>query len=347
QAGDPSSALPRGLAARTGVIELPHHPRTLPSRIQRNAVRLVRGVPPLWGRFAGFEDKVSKFVEGCSYDVAVIEHFWCAPYVEVLRRKAARVVMNLHNIESVLHSRYGQAEGGAARWAHRRFARAYQELEREWLPQFDLLLTASSEDALRLAGTNAVVYPNAVPHRPLTPAFDAARLPIVAFSGNMEYHPNVQAVRWFAREVWPRVKLARPDAEWILIGKNEHAIRPHIAGLAGVRCTGMVEDAVDELSRAALAVVPLLSGSGTRLKILEAWAAGTPVISTTIGAEGLGPAAGLPLELANHPGEFSAAIVRLLDAPARRATLAKAARRLYEESFTWEAAWKVLSGAGL
>src|SRR5690349_13396554 len=69
QAGDPSHALPAGLAARTSVIELPHHARTLPARIRRNAIRLARGVPPLWDRFAGFDEHVSKFVEGRVYDV--------------------------------------------------------------------------------------------------------------------------------------------------------------------------------------------------------------------------------------------------------------------------------------
>ncbi|HZO51779.1 MAG TPA: glycosyltransferase, partial [Bryobacteraceae bacterium] len=106
-------------------------------------------------------------------------------------------------------------------------------------------------------------------------------------------------------------------------------------------------DAVGELGQAAVAVVPLLSGSGTRLKILEAWAAGTPVVSTAVGAEGLGAAEQLPIEIAGNAGEFSATVLRLLRDPTRRAKLAIHGRRRYEESFTWEAAWKVLSGAGL
>jgi glycosyltransferase involved in cell wall biosynthesis len=346
-AGDPALALPEGLAARTGVIELPHHARTFSARIKRNVVRLARGVPPLWDRFAGFEDNMSKFIEGRSYEVAVLEHFWCAPYLRTVRRAANRVVMNLHNVESALHSRFGEAEGGAARWAHGRFAQAYERLEREWLPQFELLLAASEEDARRLNGMNVVVYPNSVPHYAQPVWAHGDRRPVVAFSGNMEYHPNVQAVRWFAREIWPHIRRACPEAEWVLIGKNEQAIRGLVAGIPGVRCTGMVDDAVGELGQAAVAVVPLLSGSGTRLKILEAWAAGTPVVSTAVGAEGLGAAEQLPIEIAGNAGEFSATVLRLLRDPTRRAKLAIHGRRRYEESFTWEAAWKVLSGAGL
>ena len=235
QAGDPARALPEGLVARAGVIELPYHARTHGARLSRNTVRLVRGVPPLWDRFAGFGEQVSRFVAGRSYETAVLEHFWCAPYEREVRGEARRVVMNLHNIESALHRRFGEAEGGMSRWANGRFATAYERLEREWLPRFDLLLAASEDDARRLRGMKAVVYPNAVPRQALPERGEQASRPIVAFSGNMEYHPNVQAVRWFAREIWPRVRKARPDAEWVLIGKNEQAVQGLVAGLGGVR----------------------------------------------------------------------------------------------------------------
>jgi len=353
-AGDPARALPAELAVRAGVIGLPRHARTLPARVKRNALRLVRGVPPLWDRFAGFEEQVSRFVHGRGYDIAVLEHFWCASYEPVVRPHARRVAINLHNIESALHSRFGRAEKGIARWAHGRFAAAYERLERKWLPRFDMLLVASENDANALSRPNVIVYPNAVPYRARLERHESHSRPVVAFSGNLEFHPNVQAVRWFAREIWPKVKVARPDAEWVLIGKNERAVRGIVEGLGGVRCTGMIEDAIEELARASVAVVPLRSGSGTRLKILEAWAAGTPVVSTRLGAEGLATtgsgvasAKDFPLALAEDAGEFSAAVVSLLSDSGKRLELGEAGRRRFEQSFTWDAAWKTLSAAGL
>lgn len=345
-AGDPAAALPPGLAARTAVITLPHHARTVTARLSRNASRLVRGVPPLWDRFRGFDGEVAEFVDGHAYDVAVVEHFWCAHYERILRPHARRLVLDLHNVESSLHRRFGAAEGGAMRWAHGRFARANEALEALWLPRFDLVLAPSEADAAQLPAGLVAVFPNTIPLHPASEPY-VARPPIVAFSGNLEYHPNVQAVRWFGHDIWPLIRRARPQAEWLLVGKNEHAVRPMLAGLAGVRCTGMVEDALAELARAAVAVVPLLSGSGTRLKILEAWAAGTPVVSTPLGAEGLGPAGALPLALASTPGEFAAAVLRLLDAPGEAAALAAAGRQCYEKSFTWESAGRVLTGLGI
>lgn len=348
-AGDPAAALPEGLVEKANVIGLPFHARTLPARLRRNGLRLLRGVPPLWDRFAGFDRDVSNCVEGRRYEVVVIEHLWCAHYERVLRPVAGRIMLNLHNVESALHRRFGAAEGGAARWAHERFARAYERIERHWLPRFDLVLAASEADALSLPSCKAAVYPNTLPHcaLPARAAPGTAAGGVLAFSGNMGYHPNVQAVRWFARDIWPRVRRAVPAAEWVLVGKNEHVVRDLVRGAEGVRCTGMVENAVAELARADVAVVPLLSGSGTRLKILEAWAAGTPVVSTRLGAEGLGEWDGLPVTLADNADEFSAKIVRLLCQPDEAAALGVAGRQRFERSFTWESAWKVLAGARL
>jgi glycosyltransferase involved in cell wall biosynthesis len=108
-----------------------------------------------------------------------------------------------------------------------------------------------------------------------------------------------------------------------------------------------VEDSVRELASARLAVVPVLSGSGTRTKIIEAWAAGIPVVSTTIGAEGLPGSPGEHLLIADSPDAFIAAIESVLDAPDISNRLAAAGRRLYEEQLTWQAAWKCLDATQL
>src|SRR5205814_366800 len=105
---------------------------------------------------------------------------------------------------------------------------------------------------------------------------------------------------------------------------------------------GQVEDAVRELARAKLAVVPLLVGSGTRVKILEAWAAGLPIVSTTVGAEGLPVCDGEHLLLADSAFAFTAAVSRLLACPSLGVKLGMAGRLLLEKEFTWEAAWRKL-----
>jgi glycosyltransferase involved in cell wall biosynthesis len=132
-----------------------------------------------------------------------------------------------------------------------------------------------------------------------------------------------------------------------LAGKNGDAVAGLLRRDPRIQVVGPVEDAVVELARASVAIVPLRAGSGTRFKILEAWAAGRPVVSTTIGAEGLCAVDGEHLLLADTPERFADAVSALLDSADLRGRLGRAGRRLYEERYTWEAAWASLVEAGL
>jgi glycosyltransferase involved in cell wall biosynthesis len=168
----------------------------------------------------------------------------------------------------------------------------------------------------------------------------------IVFSGNLEYHPNIEAVRWFAAEIWPLVHSQHSDLEWRLVGCNPHAVEGLVRGLPGARLIGPVEDALREIAAGSVAIVPLRSGSGTRFKILEAWAAGRAVVSTSIGAEGLDARDGEHLVIADTAEEFAEAVSRLLlDAPLR-ALLGAAGRELYLEKFTWPAVWSRLDEQG-
>jgi glycosyltransferase involved in cell wall biosynthesis len=123
------------------------------------------------------------------------------------------------------------------------------------------------------------------------------------------------------------------------VGRNQHAVRRFTDGDRRIELTGPVPDAVAELASAQVAVVPLLAGSGTRLKIMEAWAAGRAVVSTSLGAEGLDVRHGKHLLLADDPAGFAAAVSKLLESEELRGQLGAAGRALYERCYTWEAAW--------
>jgi glycosyltransferase involved in cell wall biosynthesis len=158
----------------------------------------------------------------------------------------------------------------------------------------------------------------------------------------MEYHPNQSAVRFFRREIWPQLRERWPKVIWRLIGKNPQAVRQFTTGDSRIEVQGQVDDAVRELARTRVAVVPILAGSGTRLKILEAWAAGLPVVSTPVGAEGLPVRDGENILLASSAGTFTEAVSRLLACKKLRSQLGMAGRLLLEKEFTWEAAWRKL-----
>ena len=189
-----------------------------------------------------------------------------------------------------------------------------------------------------------IVYPNALPE---IPAPHVPEENCIVFSGNLEYHPNVEAVRWFRTSTLAAFRERSPGLEWRLIGKNPEAVARWTSGDDRIRVIGPVEDAVTEIARAKLAVVPLLSGSGTRFKILEAWAAQRAVVSTPIGAAGLKASDGEHLLLAKDANAFADAVLRLLGDSALRANLGQAGHALYLDRYTWPRAWERLSEAGI
>ncbi|HLN03748.1 MAG TPA: glycosyltransferase family 4 protein [Bryobacteraceae bacterium] len=335
----PAAACPREIL----VLDLPRHRKDPISRAVRNAERMARAVPPLVDRFRGFAAPISAFLKGRRYDVAVIEHFWCAAYIEQIAPVSRKTVLNLHNIESVLHQRCATTENGAQAFAHHIFARAARDLEAHWLPLYNQVLTASAEDeiiARAIApGVDTSVYPNAIPFVP-RPA--GAEWEAVAFSGNLAYHPNIAAVRYFRREIWPAVREEWPALVWRLIGKNPSAVRRELNGDPRIEFSGPVANAVEQLAAAKVVIIPLLAGSGTRFKLLEAWAAGRAVVSTTIGAEGLPARHEENLLVADDAETFAEAVSRLLTNSGLRARLGETGRALFESEFTWAKAWQKL-----
>jgi polysaccharide biosynthesis protein PslH len=344
-APDPAAAVPPGKVDRADVIELPFHSKSAVSRAVRNAVRLARSRAPLLDRFSGFESQITSCLAGGRYEVACIEHFWCAPYADLLGSAAGRVIVDVYNVESQWHRSMAAAEGGALGWAHRRFAQASLESERYWLPRFDRILTTSCHDAKLVQAiapdARVTVYPNALPLIAQPPRPRRAE---IVFSGNLEYPPNVQAVHFFHREVWPALRARWPGLKWKILSRNPGSIGELAARDPQIQITGFVKDAVAVIAESQVAVVPLLAGSGTRIKILEAWAAATPVVSTTLGAEGLEFRDGEHLVLADDAQRFLEAVSRLLASPAEQATIGAAGRRIYEQRYTWQAAWETLAG---
>ena len=346
-APDPTGSLPRHLARDVRVLDLPLHSNAPFPRLARNAGRLFRGTPPLNDRFAGFASVVRDYLRDRHYDLAVIEHFWCAPYWDAIAPHARVMVLDMHNLESVLMSRLAETASWPAASAYRRFAKVSLELERRWLPRFSLLLAASDQDAARLRDiaphSRVCVYPNAIPG---VPAPNVSQEHVIAFSGNLEYHPNIDAVRYFHGRIWPLLRRRWPNLVWRLIGKNPEAVSRYVRGDPRIQFSGPVDNAVEALAAAQVAVVPLRAASGTRVKILEAWAAVRPVVSTTIGAEGLDARHGEHLLLAGTPEGFCEAVSSLLESAQLRERLGLGGRRLYEEQFTWQAAWARLAQAG-
>jgi glycosyltransferase involved in cell wall biosynthesis len=298
-------------------------------------------------RFSGFEGQLSELLAGQQYAAGVVEHFWCAPYVDILRRHCEDVWLDLHNVESVWHARLAGAENWLLRPVLKSFAAASRRMEHALLPQFSGILAPSETDlgavAAAAGAVPLTVYPNALPWiDPPARCEDDA----IIFTGNLEYAPNVTGVCWFNRHVWPWLRRWRPSLVWRIVGSNPRGIRRYIESDHRIQLIGPVENAIAEIARAKVAVVPVLAGSGTRFKIIEAWAAATPVVSTTIGAEGLGAEHGRNILIADSARDMRETIATLLRSDQLRATVGAAGRELYQERFTWESAWRALESSG-
>ena len=343
---DPARDFPQGLVRRVLTIPLRHHQRNLLAKAWRNGTRLLRGVPPLVDRFQGYERGVLEAIAGQQYEMAMFEHLWCAPLLPVIQPHTKQTCLNLHNIESTLFDTYSKSDPWPVSMAHERWAEACRALEAQLLPQFDCLLTCSVSDAENIGqySSNIHVFPNSIPSTPLPQVAKQADL---VFSGNLEYPPNKTAVGWFYREVWPLLSATHPSVTWRIVGLHPDAVRGVVAGDKRIVLTGPVEKAVPAIAASRIAIVPLLTGSGTRIKILEAWAAGLPVVSTNLGAQGLDYEEGKEILIADTPINFAETLRKLLDNPDLCLQLGAAGRCLYEREYTWDAAWKRLEAAHL
>jgi len=338
--GGQPAVLPPGLVRSQDVITLPVHRKTLAARYLRNARRAIAGIPPLVDRFAGLENQIARTVANRHYDLAVIEHFWCAPYVETIGNACASTVLDLHNVESVLHRRCAEVSDGLMKLGHSRFTAASRNLEVSLLPRFSMVLAASDSDARTVHAiapdARVTVYPNSLPLVPV-PVLNERYM--VVFSANFEYHPNIDATRFLLNDIWPEVHRRHPDLILRLVGRGDRSIRHLLSAGQGIETSGPIPDALAEIAQASIVIAPLRAGSGTRIKILEAWAAARPVIATPLAAEGLSATDGENILLARDGPAFANAIDALLADESARRRLGAGGRRTFEDFYSWNAAW--------
>jgi glycosyltransferase involved in cell wall biosynthesis len=165
----------------------------------------------------------------------------------------------------------------------------------------------------------------------------------VVFTGSMDWMANIDGIEYFMEQVWPEVARERPDAKFVVVGRQPPAALVERAAARGLNWefTGFVDDVRPYVRRAHVYVIPLRVGGGTRIKVYEAMALGCPVVSTRIGVEGLPVEDGRQFVAADGPADMAASILSLLEANDERSRLSAAARRFVEESVSTASAAKV------
>ena len=286
-----------------------------------------------------FERRLHELQTEHRFDIVICEWTPYAIFIKELR--GAKSIIVAHNIEAKIWRRYEQNETNTLKKAYIKIQRNKVEaFEKSCFIWSNGAISVSDAEAAEIAsygvGYKVQTVENGVDinyFQPLEVFVDPNTL---VFTGAMDWRPNQDAVKFFVREILPLVKKRRPEVKIAFVGRMPPKPIRELGRIEGVTVTGTVEDVRPYIAAAALYVVPLRIGGGSRLKILEAMAMKKPVLSTTVGAEGLNVTAGKNILLAEGPEQFAGQVVSYLDNPERLADLAAAGRQLVEEQYRWE-----------
>ncbi len=283
------------------------------------------------------------------YDAVHADQLWMAQYAlaagQVDSGKQPALVLDQHNAVHMIPQR--MAAGSKNRLKQALLAREAQQLahyEVECCRRFKHVVWVTEDDWRAVQKLNREApFTNHNQVIPICvdvdekPVVNSAPQPFrVTFVGGLHWPPNAEGVSWFYQQVWPQVSAGCPWAKLTIIGKQPpKAVAAPSAEDGKVEVTGYVADLERYLQETAVFIVPLLAGGGMRVKILDAWSWGLPIVSTTIGAEGLRYQAGEDILLADSPDGFGRAVLQALTDPQTAAKLRRLGRRTVERDYDW------------
>lgn len=289
---------------------------------------------------AAYRAAVERLAARKSYDLVLCDFLHTA--VPLLSMKARPRVVFEHNVEFLLRKRQWELERNPLRrWILENEWRRVRQFEGRVCRVFDHVICVSPEDRASLRGEFGLgpisVLPAGVDADYFSPSL-CRRVPgKLVFVGSMDWAPNEDGMAWFLREIYPGIRRAVPHASLDIVGRHPSRRLRAIAGaFPGARVLGAVPDVRPYLSAAEVVVVPLRSGGGTRLKIPEAMAMAKPVVTTSVGAEGLPLRDGSDLCIADGREEFTRSLLALLGDGGLRQFIATAARKAAVERFGWD-----------
>ncbi|MGB7539224.1 MAG: glycosyltransferase [Anaerolineales bacterium] len=273
------------------------------------------------------------------FDLVHLEGTHMAHYLGLAQGLGVQAVLRLQNVEWILEERYARTAIFPLNHYVRIQSRRMRAFEMRACQQADLCVAITQEDAERILklvpDASVAVSPAGVDLERYSPQPMSEEPGTIVFVGALDWPPNADAVRWFRTKAWPRVTQEEPTARWIVVGKSPPADILHWPEEdRNIRVTGFVDDVRPYLHRASVVIVPLRSGGGMRLKILEAMAAGKTVVSTPVGAEGISARSGEEILLAAADRSFGVEVIRLLRQATERKRIGKAARA-FAEGYGW------------
>jgi glycosyltransferase involved in cell wall biosynthesis len=339
---------------RTPLLELCAQVKTVPGPGRTLAQRVGRLVtdprPDMAHRLQSkaFEQALLDLLRQIRFDVVQVEGIELVPTIQSIRQsqQECKIVFDDHNAEAELQRRMFVTDlSQPSRWPSAMYSfiqwRRLRRFERQACRIADGVSVVSRADRKHLLvlapEIDPIVIPNCLDveaYRHLrcgdAPTFEHDLL----FIGKMDYRPNVDAVLWFSREIWPHIRARRPNTSWAVVGKQPHRRLLHLNDEPGISLTGAVPDIKPYLACARVYVMPFRIGSGTRLKLIEALASAVAMVSTQVGAEGYPLTHGEHLLLEDDPEAFALAVLNLLENDEQRQRLARAGQ-VFADSYDW------------
>jgi glycosyltransferase involved in cell wall biosynthesis len=291
-------------------------------------------------RSEAFQQRLAALMSSRRYDAVYCETPYLA--VNLPESLAAPLILDTHNVEHRLLFRYLPLEKNPLKRSYARIEGTKMAAwERQVFSRSDLIIACSEDDATEIRqmspGRPVVVVPNSIDVLSYVPG-PAGDNATVLYLGGMDWFPNRDAVEYFATKILPLVHRSLPGVKFRVAGRSPSPeFRQRFDGMPQVEFTGTLPDLRPAIASSTMVVVPLRVGSGTRFKILEAAAMEKPMVSTTLGAEGLDFADGKELIVADDPSAFAAAVVGVLTDPERGSRLGRAARQQAEERYSFRA----------
>jgi sugar transferase (PEP-CTERM/EpsH1 system associated) len=295
-----------------------------------------------------FDRCLRSVLQNVEFDLVQVEGFEMATYLSTIRQlqPSSKLTYDAHNAEYGLQQAIYQVDRQELRrWPSALYSYIQSGriawLEAEVCQRVNCVIAVSEEDACALQALCPASRIHVVPNGVYADNYGDSREQldlgenVLVFTGKMDYRPNVDAVRWFTSAILPEVQKQVPNAYLYIVGQKPHARVETLRDKNNVAITGWVNDVRPYLHAAKVYVAPLRMGSGTRLKILEAMAAGCAVVATSYAAAGLSAEAHCVMVVADDEAEMANAIVSLLRSPQSRETLGQAARAYVKRHYDW------------
>lgn len=263
-----------------------------------------------------FDEKLAALLKEEQFDIIQLEGIYVGPYIRTIRKYSkALVSMRAHNVEHEIWQRTASLTWGLKRIYLRNLAKRIKRFETSMLNNYDVMVPITQRDGDQFArlGCRLPIHvaPTGITRVDFKTDYQAIEFPSVFHLGALDWSPNQEGLKWFFSKVWPLILKEKPDVKFYLAGRNAP---PHFKNLRlpNLEFLGEVDDAHEFIRSKAVMVVPLLSGSGMRIKIIEGMALGKAIVTTSIGIEGISGTHGENVMIADKPEDFAKAVVRLL-----------------------------------